>query len=55
MDSTSAQIWQQLFTQLTPQIGEFMRDEEMTDVIFDIVGFYLIATLDIDLFERLQS
>ena len=55
MDSTSAQIWQQLFTQLTPQIGEFTRDEEMTDVIFDIVGFYLIATLDIDLFERLQS
>lgn len=55
MDSTSAQIWQQLFAQLSPQFGELMRDEDMTEVIFDIVGFYLVATLDIDLFERLQS
>lgn len=55
MDSTSAQIWQQLFASLSPQFGELMRDEEMTDLIFDIVGFYLVATLDIDLFERLQS
>ncbi|OHT02347.1 hypothetical protein TRFO_07201 [Tritrichomonas foetus] len=55
MDSTSAQIWQQLFATLSPQFGELMRDEEMTEVIFDIVGFYLVATLDIDLFEKLQS
>jgi hypothetical protein len=54
MDSTSAQIWQQLFGQLAPQIGELMRDEEMTEVIFDIVGFYLVATTDIELLERLQ-
>jgi hypothetical protein len=54
MDSTSAQIWQQLFSQLAPQIGELMRDEDMTEVIFDIVGFYLVATTDIELLERLQ-
>lgn len=55
MDSTSAQIWQQLFATLLPQFGELMRDEEKTEVIFDILGFYLVATLDIDLFEKLQS
>jgi hypothetical protein len=54
MDSTSAQVWQQLFFQLAPQIGELMRDEEMTGVIFDIVGFYLVATSDIDLLVKLQ-
>lgn len=55
MDSTSAQIWQQLFATLLPQFGELMRDEEMTEVVFDILSFYLVATLDIDLFEKLQS
>ena len=55
MDSTSAQIWQQLFATLLPQFGELMRDEEMAEVVFDIIGFYLVATLDIDLFEKLQS
>jgi hypothetical protein len=54
MDSTSAQIWQQLFAQLSPQFGELMRDEEMAEVIFDILGFYLVATSDIDLFHKLQ-
>jgi hypothetical protein len=54
MDSSSAQIWQQLFNQLSVQIGEMMRDEEMTELIFDIVGFYLSATTDIALLEKLQ-
>lgn len=55
MDSTSAQIWQQLFAQLCPQFGELMREEDMTEVVFDILGFYLVATLDIELLEKLQS
>jgi hypothetical protein len=54
MDSTSAQIWQQLFAQLSPQFGDLMRDEDMAEVIFDIIGFYLVATSDIDLFQKLQ-
>ena len=53
MDSTSSGIWKQLFTDLAPQFGDLMKDEEMTESVFDIVCFYLIATLDIDLFERL--
>jgi hypothetical protein len=31
-----------------------MRDEELTEVIFDIVGFYLVATSDVGLLEKLQ-
>ena len=54
MDSTSASIWQRLFSELSPQFGDLMRDEEKTEVVFDIVGFYLIATQDIELLERLQ-
>lgn len=54
MDSTSAQIWKQLFSSLTPQFGDLMRDEEMSETIFDIVSFYLVATLDIEFFEKLQ-
>jgi hypothetical protein len=54
MDSTSAGVWQHLFAQLSPQFGELVRDEEMTDVIFDIVGFYLVATADVGLLEKLQ-
>ena len=53
MDSTSAQIWRHLFSELAPQFSELMRDEEMAEVIFDIVGFYLVATLDVELFERI--
>jgi hypothetical protein len=54
MDSTSAQIWQQLFAQLSPQFGDLIRDEDMTEVIFDILEFYLFATSDIGLLEKLQ-
>jgi hypothetical protein len=54
MDSTSAGIWEHLFANLSPQFGELMRDEDMTEVIFDIVGFYLVATSDIGLLEKLQ-
>ena len=53
MDSTSASIWKQLFNDLAPQFGDLMKDEEMTESVFDIVCFYLIATLDLDLFEKL--
>jgi hypothetical protein len=31
-----------------------MRDEEMTEIVFDILGFYMVTTLDIDLLEKLQ-
>ena len=55
MDSTSAQIWQQLFAELCPQFGDLMREEEMTELVFDILGFYIVATLDIDLLQQLQS
>ena len=54
MDSTSAQIWKQLFATLAPQFGDLMREEDMTEIVFDIVNFYLVATLDIDFFEKLQ-
>lgn len=54
MDSTSAQIWKRLFAELSPQFGELMRDEETTEVVFDIVGFYIFATQDIDFLEKLQ-
>jgi hypothetical protein len=54
MDSTSAQIWKQLFATLAPQFGELMREEDMTEIIFDIVNFYLVATSDIEFFENLQ-
>jgi len=54
MDSASAQIWKQLFAQLAPQFGDLMREEDMADIIFDIVAFYLLATLDVEFFEKLQ-
>lgn len=54
MDSTSAQIWKQLFATLAPQFGELMREEDMTELIFDIVNFYLVATSDVEFFEKLQ-
>jgi len=55
MDSTSAQIWQHLFAQLSPQFGELIRDEDMAEVVFDILEFYLVATLDIELLAKLRS
>lgn len=55
MDSTSTQVWQGLFSKFAPQFGELMRDEESTEVIFDLLSFYLIATLDYSLLEKLLS
>lgn len=54
MDSNSAQIWRHLFASLTPQFSELMREEDMTEAVFDIIGFYLEASQDISFFEMLM-
>ncbi|KAH0787426.1 hypothetical protein GPJ56_008621 [Histomonas meleagridis] len=55
MDSNSAQTWKRLFAQLLPQFEELMRDEDKAEIVFDLIGFYLSITSDLDFFENLQS
>jgi hypothetical protein len=54
MDTNSAQIWQQLFFRLAPQFSDLMREEERTEITFDILSFYVTALKDYALLETLQ-